>query len=41
MKIASAPGPGCMSLNWNRLELLRLDQEWTRNGPGLELDNMY
>ena len=25
-------------LNWNRWEGLKIDLEWTRNGPGLDLD---
>ena len=38
VKIASAPGPDHLILNWNRLELHKIDLEWTRNGPGLDLD---
>ena len=38
VKIASAPGPYHLILNWNRLELLKIDLEWTRNGPRLDLD---
>ena len=37
-KITSVPGSDSLILNWNRLESLRMDQEWTRNGPGLDLD---
>ena len=38
MKITSAPGPDHLILNWNRLKGLKIDLEWTRNGPGLDLD---
>ena len=38
MKIASALGPDHLILNWNRLEGLKIDLEWTRNEPGLDLD---
>ena len=38
VKITSAPGPDHLILNWNRLDWLKIDLEWTRNGPGLNLD---
>ena len=38
VKITSAPGPDQLILNWNRMEWLKIDLEWTRNGPGLDLD---
>ena len=38
VKITSAPGPDHLILNWNRLKGLKIDLEWTRNGPGLDLD---
>ena len=39
VKITSAPGPDHLILNLNRLEWLKIDLEWTRNGP--ELDNIH
>ena len=40
MSQASAPFPVvCQSLNRNRLELLTIDQQWTKVGSGLGLDN--
>ena len=38
VKITSAPGTDHPILNWNRLEWLKIDLNWTRNGPGLDLD---
>ena len=38
VKITSAPCPDHLIFNWNRLERLKIDLEWTRNGPGLDLD---
>ena len=38
MKITSAPGPDHRIFKLNRLECLKIDLKWTRNGPGLDLD---